>query len=121
MKIAIPVFETRISPRFDFAPGFGLYDIDGENITGRTEISCQGWSDIERVSKLKTLGVDTLICGGLPGYLLCLLTNNGITVIPWIAGNARDALKLFLQGRLDAGMVICSKKKKRNRCKRSRE
>jgi len=118
MKIAIPVFESRISPRFDFAPGFGLYEIEGKNVTGSREISCEGWSDIDRVSKLKALGVDTLICGGLPGYMLCLLTNNGIKVIPWIAGNASDALALFLEGRLDSGMVICSKRSKRGRSPR---
>ncbi len=118
MKIAIPVFEKRISPRFDFAPGFGLYDIDGQNIKESREISCEGWSDIDRISKLKALGVDTLICGGLPGHMLCLLTNNGIRVIPWIAGNAREALNLFLKGQLDSGMVICSKGRKRGRCKR---
>ena len=59
--------ENRISPRFDFAPGFGLYDIEGERITGSRNISCEGWSDSERVSQLKAFGVDTLICGGLSG------------------------------------------------------
>jgi len=107
MKIAIPVFEKRISPRLDFAPGFGLYDIEGERITASREISCEGWSDCERVSKLKGLGVDTLICGGIPGYLQNTLTNRGIKVIPWVAGDVNDALSLFLRGELNSRMVIC--------------
>lgn len=118
MKIAIPVFENRISPRFDFAPGFGLYDIAGESITASREISCEGWSDIERASKLKVFGVDTVICGGLPGYLQRILTNSGIKVIPWIAGNVSDALSLFIRGQLNSGMVICPGKGKRRRCRR---
>ncbi len=117
MKIAIPVFENRISPRFDCAPGFRLCEVEGDKITGVREISCQGFNDNERVSQLKDLGVDTLICGGLPNYLLGILTDNGINVIPWIAGDMSEALTLFLRGQLNSGMVICPGRK-RNRCKR---
>jgi predicted Fe-Mo cluster-binding NifX family protein len=117
IKIAIPVFENRISPRFDFAPGFGLYDIEGERITGSREISCEGWSDGERISQLKGFGVDTLICGGLPCYLQSVLTNSGIKVIPWVAGDVNDALSLFLRGQLNSGMVVCPGGGKQHRCK----
>jgi predicted Fe-Mo cluster-binding NifX family protein len=119
MKIAIPVFENRISPRFDYAPELGVYDIEGQRITGRREISCEGWSDIERVSKLKGFGIDILICGGLPGYLHNILTNSGIRVIPWLAGDVGDALSLFLRGQLNPGMVVCPRRGKRRRCKRT--
>jgi predicted Fe-Mo cluster-binding NifX family protein len=118
MRIAIPVFENRISPRFDCAPAFLLYDIAGEKVAARREIACPGWNDTERVSQLKDLGVNTLICGGLPNYLLANLTNNGIKVIPWVAGIASMALELFLQSKLDSGMVICRGKGKKYHCKR---
>jgi predicted Fe-Mo cluster-binding NifX family protein len=117
MKIAIPVFENRISPRFDFAPTFLLFNIVGERVTEWKEISCEGNEGIQRISQLKDLGVDTLICGGLPSYLLDLLNNRGIKVIPWISGNASEALVLFLQGRLNSGMV-CSGKGRRGRFNR---
>ncbi len=116
MKIAIPVFENRISPRFDCAPGFRFYETDGDRITGIREISCQSWNDNERIAQLKALGVDTMICGGLPNYLLGILTNRGLKIIPWVAGDAGEALTLFLQGQLNAGMVICPGRKRR-RCK----
>ena len=118
MKIAIPIFENRISPRFDCAPALVLYDITGQRAVGRKEISCEGWNDMERVSQLKGLGVDTLICGGLPSHLLGNLMNKGIKVIPWVAGSASVALDLFLRGRLDSGMVICRGRGKRYHCKR---
>jgi predicted Fe-Mo cluster-binding NifX family protein len=117
MKIAIPVFESRISPRFDCAPGFRLYEMEGDRITGIREISCEGWHDMDRVSRLKVLGIDTLICGGIPDYLLSILTNNGIKVIPWVAGDTSEVLTVFLQGRLNSGTVICPGRKRR-RCKR---
>ena len=117
MKIAIPVFKNRISPRFDCAPAFVLYDIAGQRVAEWKEISCKGWNDMERVSQLKDLRVDTLICGGLPNYLLSILTNSGIKVIPWVAGDTSEALTLFLRGQLNSGMVICPGRKRR-RCNR---
>jgi predicted Fe-Mo cluster-binding NifX family protein len=118
MRVAIPVFENRISPRFDCAPSFLLYDVEGERVAAHKEIASSGWNDTERVLQLKGLGVNTLICGGLPNYLLVNLVNNGIKVIPWVAGNASVALDLFLRGKLDSGMVICQGRGKRYHCKR---
>jgi predicted Fe-Mo cluster-binding NifX family protein len=118
MKIVIPVFESRISPRFDCAPGFRLYEMEGDRITGIREISCEGWNDMDRVSRLKVLGIDTLICGGIPDYLLSILKNNGINVIPWVAGDNSEVLTVFLQGRLNSGTVICQGRKRRRCCKR---
>ena len=65
---------------------------------------------------MKALGVDTMICGGLPNYLLGILTNRGMKIIPWVAGDASEAFALFLRGQLNAGMVICPGRKRR-RCK----
>ena len=118
MRVAIPVFENRISPRFDCAPAFLLYDIAEEKVVTRKEIACPGWNDKERVSQLKGLGVNTLICGGLPNCLLVNLLNKGIRVVPWVAGSASVALDLFLRGKLDSGMVICQGRGKRYHCKR---
>jgi predicted Fe-Mo cluster-binding NifX family protein len=116
MKIAIPVFENRISPRFDCAPGFRVYVTEGAEVTCIREISCQGWNDNERIAQLRTLGIDTMICGGLPNYLLGILTNRGMKIIPWVAGDASEAFALFLRGQLRAGAVICPGKR-RGRCK----
>jgi len=106
MRVAIPVFENRISPRFDFAPGFSFYDIEGKRVSRSGEVSCEGWSESERASRLKGLGVDTVICGGLPGYMYNILTAGGIRVIPWVAGDVMDALSLFVRGQLNIGAVI---------------
>ena len=118
MRIAIPVFGNRISPRFDFAPMFALFDLDGKNIAEKSMISCNGWHDTERVSKLKDLAVDLMICGGLPNHLLDVFENSGIRVIPWVAGDAAEALSLFLRDRLVQGMAICPGKGRTRQCRR---
>ncbi len=110
MRIAIPVFGKRISPRFDFAPMLALFDVDGKKIAESRMVSCEGWRELERVSKLKDLAIDALICGGMPHHLLDAFAGSGIRVIPWVAGDAAEALSLFVEGRLDQGMVVCSRK-----------
>lgn len=110
MKIAIPVFGRRISPRFDFAPAFGVFDIREKKIADRREVACEGWGDEERILLLRNLGVETMICGGLPERLRAILVNVGIQVIPWIAGCANDALALYLQGKLEPGAIVCSRR-----------
>lgn len=118
MRVAIPVFGNRISPRFDFAPMLALFDLDGKRIAEKKVISCDGWRDTERVSKLKDLAVDLIICGGLPHHLLDVFANNGIRIIPWVAGDAAEALSLFLRDRLVQGMAICPGKRRARQCRR---
>ena len=113
----MPVFGNRISPRCDFAPHFRLFDTEGKKIIGSRYVSCDGWGDVDRVARLKNMGINTLICGGLPNSLLEPLTSSGIEVIPWVAGNVDEALALFLQGRLKQGMVICPERRKNMRCR----
>jgi predicted Fe-Mo cluster-binding NifX family protein len=100
IKIAIPLFGDRISPRFDVAPTIGVFNIEKRKITDTKEISCEGWSDMERVMKLKKLGVNTVICGGIPNTLRDILSNNGIEVFPWVVGDTLDTLKKFMRGQI---------------------
>ena len=109
MKIAIPTFGNRVSPRFDCAPGLLLITADRQNkkIVARNEIPVQGKHYIERIKQLKTEAVDVVICGGISNYMLELLKANKIEVIPWVSGEAQKALRLFIQGKLFPGAMLC--------------
>jgi predicted Fe-Mo cluster-binding NifX family protein len=99
MKIAIPLFGKRISPRFDVAPRIGLYDIEGGKVAKYGEILCkEEWDGLDRILKLKEMEVDTLICGTMPRDLNDMLNSNGIKIFHRFTGNSRDVLKRFLKG-----------------------
>ena len=51
---------------------------------------------MERVHRLKDLGVEILVCGGIPNYLCETLLHNDINVFPWVTGDVQDVLKKFL-------------------------
>jgi len=97
MRIAISVFNGKISPRFDVAPKLRLYEIKEQKITNEKEISCEEWNDMDRVQRLKELGVEVLVCGGIANYLCETLLNNDINVFPWVTGDVQAVLRKFLQ------------------------
>jgi predicted Fe-Mo cluster-binding NifX family protein len=113
MKIAIPLFEKRISPHFDYAPALLLVLVDRGEIMHSHEVALEQNNTSERMAYLKTFGVDTLICGGISRDLQSLIAAQNITVIPWITGEAQQALELFLRGRLEPGTILCPGKRKR--------
>jgi predicted Fe-Mo cluster-binding NifX family protein len=106
MKVAIPVFGHRVSPRFDFAPGLILFTLENGKVIGREELSLLPWGPWQRVERLKELQVQTLICGGIDGDSENMLLQERIQVIPWIAGEVQEALDAFLKGNLQRGATI---------------
>jgi len=106
IKIAIPLFGTRVSPRFDYTQGFLLVEEENGEIIERQEISAEDLTPYTRVRKLSELGIDTLICGGIDRASTQQLSFNGIRIYSWVTGEAEDALRCFLEGRLETGVMI---------------
>jgi predicted Fe-Mo cluster-binding NifX family protein len=106
MRVAIPIFGARISPRFDFAPVLLLLTLEKGKVEAREEVSLTPWDLWRRVEKLKEFAVETLICGGIDCQSKKMLEHNCIRVIPWIAGEAEEALQVFLNGNLRPGSTL---------------
>ena len=114
MKVAIPIFGPRVSPRFDYAPGLLLFNLEDNRVVESEKFSLQAWDRLQRLQKLRELGVKTLICGGIDGNSAQILSDYGIRVIAWVAGEADEAMRCFLQGKLRPGVELCA------RCRRGR-
>lgn len=102
MKIAIPTFATRVSPRFDCAQSILMVTVDQGEASERQELTASHWAPHERISRLLELGVDTVICGGIDRWSVASLQFAGVTVYGWVTGEVEDALVALLQGDLDA-------------------
>ncbi len=107
MNVAIFLFGTRISPRFDCAPRILLITIDETIIIGRKEMRVKSDNYIEIINQLKAAAVDVVICGGISKDMLEMLKANETEVIPWVCGDAKKALRLFLDGKLFPGAIVC--------------
>ncbi len=100
MKIAIPVFNSRISPRFDCAQEMLLVDVADGKIVAQWKISIEGLSSIEKNRTMLDLGVDTLICGGIDHHSMQWLKYHDLLVYAWLTGDVQDMLTCFLTGGL---------------------
>jgi len=106
MKLAIPVFHTKISPRFDQAQGFVLLETNHSEVIAREEMATRGWTEIDKMTQLVDLGIETLICGGIDRSSLQYLSFNGVHVYSWVTGEVDDAVACFLDNRMKPGIIL---------------
>ena len=102
MKVAIPIFNGRVSPRFDFALKVLVATVEKEEVTGRDTYSLLNLNPIRRNSLLRELGVDVLICGGISDFSIRYLLDLGVEVVAMVSGEAEEVLetlkKIWEQG-----------------------
>ncbi len=115
MKIAIPLFGTRISPRFDFSPEIRIITVENGKVVRRENFPVAHLNLIQRLDQLASCGVDKVICGGIDEFCLNQLGSKGIEVIQNIAGEAEIASDLFMKGRLRPGFC-CDRRRQRGFC-----
>lgn len=98
--IAITVFGARVSSRLDCAEGVLLVTLDGNAIKNREQVRLVQTNPWEKINTLLQLGIDVLICGGVPDIYANKLRDSGMQVIPWVRCEAEDVLSNFLAGKL---------------------
>ena len=114
MKISIPLFDSRVSPRFDLASKLLVATIDKGKVVEREIYALHDLNPIRRSSLLCELGVNVLICGGIHNFSQRLILGNGIDVIPMVQGEVEEVLTLFINGDLNSSIMPIVKGK-RNR------
>ena len=98
MKVALPVWENRISPVFDVARRLVVVVVDGETEIARERVSMQTEAVCPRAQRLVELGVGLLICGAISQALEELLGFHQIAVIPWVRGHVDEVMASYLAG-----------------------
>ena len=100
MKIAIPVWEDKVSPVLDTASRLLIVEVLDQKEASRLEKSLDAHDLTLRCLRIKDLGIDVLICGAISRQFSNMLTASGMDIIPWISGNPEDVLRAYLQGTL---------------------
>jgi predicted Fe-Mo cluster-binding NifX family protein len=100
MKIAIPIWQDRVSPVFDSAGLLLVVELaDGAEV-GRSEERLTEVLPPQRVARLKELSVDVLICGAVSRPLADMIASSGIALVPFISGESDVVLGAYLSNRL---------------------
>ena len=100
MKVAIPVWEGRVSPVFDAARRLMVVKLEGGMEMDRREIPLAEQSPSHRARRMADLEVDVLICGAISRSCVDLMDALKITVIPWVTGKPDEILSTFIAGEL---------------------
>ena len=120
MKIAIPIFGNRISPRFDFSPEIWVIEVERGKVVKQERLFTTNLSLPHRLEQITSNGVDKVICGGIDGLSRNQLVNKGIDVVQDVIGDADIVIDLFLRGRLRPGFC-CEGRGRRGFCPWRRE
>lgn len=118
MKIAIPEYMGRVSPVFDTCQRLLVFTSGKE---GKALCQSEDWSGVDRVhrpSRLRDIGVETLLCGGISSWMEEQIVAQGIKLVPWLAGEINEVLDAFLAGLLpNPGFFMpgCCGKRRRQR------
>jgi len=101
MRIAIPEYGGRVSPVFDTCRTLLVFQTS--NFDAPHPLETQDWSYVPlpaRAKRLRQNGIDLLLCGGISGWLARQIEAEGIRLVPWLAGDVRQVLNAFVNGRL---------------------
>jgi len=115
MRVAIPLWQGRVSPVFDEASRLLIVDIDDGEEKNRQEESLLTGNPFVRARLLPQLGVELLICGMISRKQQAALDSVGIRTIPHICGMTEDVIAAFLEGSLENGEMLmpgCGERKR---------
>ena len=118
MRLAISVWNDRISPVFDTASQLLVVDYAGGSETARRWIALQNTLPHLRARQLAELGIEVLICGSMSRTLQMILAGSGVKVASWKSGPAEEALVAYFSGELDHprwAMPGCGCRRRRRR------
>jgi predicted Fe-Mo cluster-binding NifX family protein len=109
MKIAVPTVGDQVDQHFGHCEKYSVFTIEDNTIKtleymeSPTGCGCKS----NMASVLAQSGVKILIAGGIGNGAVNVLTSNGIKTIKGAAGNVRNAVESYLQGKLVDSGDIC--------------
>ena len=98
MRIAIPIWGNKISPLLDTASRLLIVELGAEGETSRYQILLDEANISRRSLRIRSLNIDTLICGAVSRPFFRMLLSAGIDIIPDISGDPENVLKAYLNG-----------------------
>ncbi len=117
-KVAIPIWDKRVSPVLDSAACLAVFDIDGQSEPEHELISLPQTHFTRKAKYIAELKVDTILCGALSRPLRRTLVRLGINVLPWLTGEIKDVIRAYLDGELASERFSLPGCGRRARCRK---
>jgi predicted Fe-Mo cluster-binding NifX family protein len=106
MKIAIPIFQNMIAPRFCYATSFAVFELDSDGESKRVQdLNLLGCDWVDKLDRLTESGVGVLLCSGFNRSFLPKAESVGIEVVAGLAGAPEEIVRALFEQRLDDFLV----------------
>ncbi len=96
-RVAITVWEGRISPVFDVCREIQLVTVAAAHVVASRKEELGSLSAQDKVERLAALGAQTLVCGAISVPLREALCVRGIEVIDFVAGEVAAVVAALLR------------------------
>ena len=100
MKIAVTYENGLIFPHFGHTSQFKIYEVEDGKIAASQVVGAGGQGHGALAGLLRSLQVDTLICGGIGAGAQTALAEAGIRLYGGVSGPANAAVQALLAGTL---------------------
>lgn len=99
-RVAVTVWDGRVSPVFDTAQCVLVRDIDADTAgTGRTE-PIPGKTPQEKIARLQALKVDLLVCGAISRPAAEWVAASGIRLVSFVSGSVDEVMQAVTSQRI---------------------
>jgi predicted Fe-Mo cluster-binding NifX family protein len=115
-RVAIPVFESRVSPVLDSCQRMVVVDIEKGCEIHRQELNLNKMSIHERIELMARWGIRKIICAGVSDVMCRFLAGKNISLVSGIAGELEKIINAYVCNRLDdTCFMMPGKHDKKNR------
>ena len=118
MKLAIPLYGNRVSPRFGYSRDFLIVELQGAKEIDRKILTMEIDHPGRMADRLAREGVSLILSGGMNPYFQEQFRLRNIAVIWGLIGEADDVLATYLDGQVFSGMGPCPVKGRRRQMRR---
>ena len=98
IRIAVTVWDERISPVFDASRRLLVAEIQCKSVTERSYLVFDPGQPRLLAETLLALDVSVLICGAVTQVPAAIIAEGGITLIPFITGRVDQVIEAYAQG-----------------------
>jgi predicted Fe-Mo cluster-binding NifX family protein len=100
-RIAIPIFQSHISPVLDTCNDLMLVDLSAAGAVRRTKVQLRKSGPAERAAAMSRQGVAKIICAGVSELMMACIMSRGMHVISGISGEVEQVIAAYQKNQLD--------------------
>jgi predicted Fe-Mo cluster-binding NifX family protein len=97
-RIAVPIFNGRVSPVIDTCTQLYMLESDGRQFVANRTVPMKGASIFERAGEIKKLGIQLIICGAVGEAFYNLLKEADIDLVYGITGDIDEVIDAYRNG-----------------------